>query len=314
MNASSSVVAHCLVGPGRLGSALLAALAATGQPATAVGIGPSAVEDRAADPPRLRLHDALAVTLAASAPTAVLWLTVPDDAIATVAAQLAGAPPPASAELVVVHCSGLGGLDLLEPWRHLGARVLSLHPLQTFAGAPATTAAGPLDGVPIAVTATDAPDQRLGVRLAEGLGGRPFILDESAKPTYHLAAAIASNLLVALESQAADLLQQATGATTADQALRLLGPLLTATLRNVVERGPAAALTGPVARGDVGTVRAHLDLLEQQPARFALTYRALSLQALSLTAPRLDDETVQTLQRLLGAYPDQLAASGGGVG
>lgn len=306
MNTSSSVVAHCVIGPGRLGSVLLAALAAAGQPATAVGIGPSSSEDPGADPPRLRPPDALAVTLAATAPATVLWLTVPDDAVATVAAQTAASAATAPAGLAVVHCSGLGGLDLLEPWRRLGARVLSLHPLQTFSGAPASLA-----GVPIAVTATDEAARLLGAQLAETLGGRPFDLDEGAKPAYHLAAAVACNLLVALESQAADLLQRAARLTSADQALRLLDPLLTTTLRNVLERGSETALTGPVARGDVGTVRAHVEILEREPARFSHAYRALSLQALSLAAPRLDDETIQTLQRLLGAYPDQFGASGG---
>jgi predicted short-subunit dehydrogenase-like oxidoreductase (DUF2520 family) len=70
-------------------------------------------------------------------------------------------------------------------------------------------------------------------------------------------------------------------------------------MANLLDRGPARALTGPVARGDVGTVRAHLRLLDRESPRFADTYRALSLEAVTLAAPRLDDEAVRTLQELL---------------
>ena len=72
--------------------------------------------------------------------------------------------------------------------------------------------------------------------------------------------------------------------------------------RNLLQSGePAFALTGPVARGDIGTVRAHLRLLDRESPRLAQTYRALSLEALALAAPRLDDEQLVTLRALLGA-------------
>jgi predicted short-subunit dehydrogenase-like oxidoreductase (DUF2520 family) len=241
----------------------------------------------------------------------VVWLTVPDDTLATVASETAAAAGRRAAAAIAVHTSGLSDLSPLEGWRRAGAQVLCLHPLQSFAERATATGGGAapdwFDGVPIAVTAGSPRSQELGEELAATLGGRPFALAEEDKATYHLAAAVASNLLVALQSQAAELMRQATHRASATEAMGLLGPLVHTTLENVLRLGPERALTGPVARGDAGTVRAHLGLLAREPARLGTTYRALSLQALALAAPRLDDETVQTLQRLLGGYPDQAA-------
>ncbi len=128
---------------------------------------------------------------------------------------------------------------------------------------------------------------------------RSFRLADEQKAVYHLSAVVGCNLLVALESEAKRLMDEATGGSA---GLDHLSALLETTLKNLLESGePAFALTGPVARGDMGTVRAHLRLLDRRSPRLARTYRALSLEALALAAPRLDDEQVKTLQELLGA-------------
>jgi predicted short-subunit dehydrogenase-like oxidoreductase (DUF2520 family) len=302
---------HCLVGPGRLGSSLLRALDRADQSVTAVGVRQAAGLDQTAAPPRMAPDDALrhSLSVAAGRPL-VLWLTVPDDSIAAVAAETAAAAGSAKASaVVVVHCSGLMGLEQLAPWQRAGALVVSLHPLQSFAPLTADASAypgtDPLDGIPVAVTARTPQAEAAGTALAETIGGRPFLLHESDKPLYHLAAAVASNLLVALQSQAGELMRQATHQPSVPDALQLLAPLVRTSLENALRLGPERALTGPVARGDAGTVRAHLDLLQHEPARVAAAYRSLSLQALALAAPRLDDESVQTLQGLLGSFPDQ---------
>ena len=127
---------------------------------------------------------------------------------------------------------------------------------------------------------------------------QPFRLDDERKTLYHLSAVVGCNLLVALESEAKRLMDEA---TRDGRGLQHLQALLRTTMENLLTSGePAHALTGPVARGDVGTVRAHLRLLDRESPRLAATYRALSLEALALAAPRLDDEQVTTLQQLLG--------------
>ena len=104
-------------------------------------------------------------------------------------------------------------------------------------------------------------------------------------------------------------------ATGGDDGLDHLAPLLNTTLKNLLGSGdPARALTGPVARGDVGTVRAHLRLLDRESPRLARTYRSLSLEALTLAAPRLDDEQVHTLLDLLGEGATAEAAADAGRG
>jgi predicted short-subunit dehydrogenase-like oxidoreductase (DUF2520 family) len=227
----------------------------------------------------------------------VLWFAVPDDAIGEVAAKAAATLRTADRQtpagsLLAIHSSGLGSLALLAPLRTAGADVLCLHPLQTFAGGGPQAEA--LVGVPMAVTG-EGQAAAAGRRLAERLGARPFALPEANKPLYHLAAAVASNLLVALESEAAELMRAASGE---QDGLQLLGPLVRTTVENLLAQGPEQALTGPVARGDVSTVRAHLALSDTQSPRLAAAYRALSAQAAALAAPRLDDETVRTFHRL----------------
>lgn len=281
-----------VIGPGRLGSTLLAGLLEAKLTVTAVGVHADDDTDLCAAPPRVRVSDA---ALEADA----WWLAVPDDEIHTVAARLAAALPAAhraaAPEPLAVHSSGLGSVHLLRPLREQGVRVLCLHPLQTFAGEPD---AGLLRDVPCAVTALEERDLQLGEELAGRLGMRPFRLADEQKTLYHLAAAVGCNLLVALESEAKRLMDEATGD---GDGLAHLGVLLRTTVANLVANGdPARALTGPVARGDIGTVRAHLRLLDRESPRLAATYRALSLEALALAAPRLDDEQLTTLRELFG--------------
>jgi predicted short-subunit dehydrogenase-like oxidoreductase (DUF2520 family) len=291
----------CVVGPGRLGSTVLAGLLEAQLTVSAVGVHADDDTSLFDFVPHVRVRDA---ALEADA----WWLAVPDDAIATVAGRLAealpgirrsGAPQP-----LAVHSSGLGSVHLLKPLYEQGVRVLCLHPLQTFAGEPDAQL---LQGVPCAVTALEDRDLQLGEELAGRLGMRPFRLAEEQKTLYHLSAVIGCNPLVALESAAKPLIDRATGDA---RGLDHLSVLLETTMRNLLQSGePAFALTGPVARGDIGTVRSHLRLLDRESPRLARTYRALSLEALTLAAPRLDDEQVATLRDLLGA--GQAAGSAG---
>jgi len=280
----------CVIGPGRLGSTLLAGLLEAGLTVAAVGVHADDDTDLGMIPRHVRVADA---TLEADA----WWLTVPDDEIHTVAARLAASLPatrPRGRTPLAVHSSGLGSIHLLKPLFEQGARVLCLHPLQTFTGEPRAEL---LRDVPCAVTAHEERDLQLGEALARRLGMRPFRLADDKKTLYHLSAVVGCNLLVALESEAKRLMDAATGG---EDGLDHLAPLLSTAMKNLLGSGdPAHALTGPVARGDVGTVRAHLRLLDRESPRLARTYRALSLEALTLAAPRLDDEQVRTLKDLL---------------
>ena len=293
---------YCVIGPGRLGSTLLAGLDEAGLSITAVGIHGDDDTDPFGTVPRVRVSDA---ALEADA----WWLAVPDDEIHAVAGRLAAALPAVrrgGRQPLAIHSSGLGSVHLLKPLFEAGVRTLCLHPLQTFTGEPRAEL---LRGVPCAVTAHEERDLQLGEELARRLGLRPFRLADDKKTLYHLSAVVGCNLLVALESEAKRLMDAATGG---EDGLDHLAPLLSTAMKNLLGSGdPAHSLTGPVARGDVGTVRAHLRLLDRESPRLARTYRSLSLEALTLAAPRLDDEQVHSLKDLLGEGARTPVAGGG---
>jgi predicted short-subunit dehydrogenase-like oxidoreductase (DUF2520 family) len=201
----------------------------------------------------------------------IALLCVPDAAIAGACEALGPAVPPLA---FVGHVSGATTLAALGAARERGAEVFSLHPLQTIRGAGAE-----LTGAPCAVAGSSAAALALAEQLAEQLGMRPFEVPEDSRAAYHAAAAIASNLLVALEESAAELLDRA----GVDDARELLAPLVLRTAANWAERGPAA-LTGPIARGDHLTVEGHLAAIRETAPELLPIYETLAERAHELAA------------------------------
>jgi predicted short-subunit dehydrogenase-like oxidoreductase (DUF2520 family) len=259
-----------VVGVGRVGSALAVALGRAGHHVVAVSGVSDASRRRAAD--RLPSAAVLPADEVVRAVDLVL-LTVPDDALAAVVEGLAavGAFRPGQ---LVAHTSGRYGLDVLGPATRQGALPLALHPVMTFAGGAEDVER--LGGTSFGVTAPE-PLRAAGEALVVEMGGEPVWVPEEQRVLYHAALAWVSNNLVTLVSTAADLLKQ-TGAERPDL---LLAPLLGAALDNALRRGDAA-LTGPVARGDAGTVSAHLDALRASAPEVVPAYLALA----RLTADR----------------------------
>ena len=198
-------------------------------------------------------------------------LAVPDDAIGLVAGSIR---PMVGADQVVLHLSGLHDRSALLPLETTGAALGSFHPLQTIPDP--TTAAARWRGAYAALEG-DERAQAEGARLAALLGLHPIHLPSGAKPLYHAAAVAASNYVVVLAALAARLAEQA-GVPAAD-ASRLYLPMLQGAAENLQRASPVDALTGPIRRGDVATIRAHLSQLA--PADRAW-YVALGLEALAL--------------------------------
>ncbi|GGJ97463.1 hypothetical protein GCM10010123_29360 [Pilimelia anulata] len=266
-----------LVGPGRAGSAVAAALAAAGHhiiavagrtPGTAARLAHDLTAGTAADPapPAARV---VADPRAAAEGADLVVVAVPDAAVADVVAALAPAVGPGR---VVAHLSGAYGLGVLAPALDRGAGALALHPAMTFVGDPGD-AARLAAGVTFGATASPGAGA-VARRLVADLGGRLEWIAEADRVRYHAALAHGANHLVTLVADAAEL---AGRAGVADPAA-LLAPLLRAALDNVLARG-AAALTGPVARGDAATVRAHLADLDRTAPGIAAPYRALARRA-----------------------------------
>ena len=169
-------------------------------------------------------------------------VAVTDAAIGEVAELLA---PVWNPETPVVHLSGFAPISELDPLAAAGASVGSFHPLQTLPDPERGATA--LRGAFVAVTALPALSETLG-SLARSLGLEPFPLADEAKPLYHAAAAAAANYVVEAMAVAHDLL------AAADVDWQVVEPLTRAVIDNVFAIGPSAALTGPIARGDLGTV------------------------------------------------------------
>ena len=251
-----------LVGPGRAGAAVAAALVAAGPRCVAVaGRHPDAPStlDVAA---RLAARPAALADAAAAAPLVVV--ATPDRALDAVAAALT---PHVRAGALVVHLSGARGLDALAPLAARGdVDVGALHPLQSLTGVD--------DGAALAGAWAAVAGPPAVTRLAHRLGLRPFPVDDAQRGDYHAAAVVASNHLVALLGQVERL------AATAGIPFDAFGPLVRTTVDHAFRAGPAAALTGPVARGDVATVAAHLASIADDERR---AYTALAALAGRLT-------------------------------
>jgi predicted short-subunit dehydrogenase-like oxidoreductase (DUF2520 family) len=226
-----------LVGSGQAGTALAAALRAAGTEVE----GPLGRDER----PR----------------AGVVLLCVPDAAIPEAADTLAREGSPR----FVGHVSGATPLSALEPARRAGAELFGLHPLQTFSSGTAPS----LAGVGCAIAGSSPEALAVARCLAEALGTVAFELDDARRASYHAAASIASNFLVTLEA-AAETVAAGAGFGSED-ARTLLAPLVRATVENWASRGPEAALTGPVARGDERTVAAQRAAVAgAEPALLAL--------------------------------------------
>lgn len=215
---------------------------------------------------RTDAHDALRL-----AP--LVLIATPDDAIMGAARALA-ASGSVHAGHAVLHVSGLLDRSALTPLVGTGAALGSFHPLQTIAD-PAT-AAERLRGA-FAGVEGDEGALAAGRRLALALGMTPVPLDPKGKPLYHAGAVFAANYTTVLAGIAEQLALAA--GIPRDLAVRLYAPLFAGAARNLAEWGPAGALTGPIRRGDVATVRAHLAAL---PAGVRPLYRSLGLATLEL--------------------------------
>jgi predicted short-subunit dehydrogenase-like oxidoreductase (DUF2520 family) len=246
-----------VVGAGRVGAVLGAALNAAGHHVVAAAAVSAASRDRAARLlPRAAILPADEVARKASD---LLLLAVPDDALAGVVAGLAATDSLRPGQ-IVAHTSGAHGLDVLGE-----VDGMALHPAMTFTGTEAD-----LERLPGIAWGVTTPDRAFATRLVADLGGVPEWIAEQARPLYHAALAHGANHLVTLVNEAADLLR----AAGVDRPERVLSPLLHAALDNALRLGDAA-LTGPVSRGDAGTVGKHLDRMPSDaiPAYLALARR-----------------------------------------
>jgi predicted short-subunit dehydrogenase-like oxidoreductase (DUF2520 family) len=221
----------------------------------------------------------------------LVFITTPDGAIPVVVKEVRWHPGQS-----VVHCSGADSAETLSPARQFGAQIGAFHPLQTFASVK--QAIDNIAGSTFAIEAEEPLKSTL-IELTTALNGTYIELKASDKVIYHAAAVIVCNYLVTLVKLADDLWQ--TFGVSRDQATKALLPLLKGTLNNIESVGIPQALTGPIARGDVGTIKKHIEAMRKEAPDVLSTYCELGLQAIhvALAKGRIDENKAAELRTTL---------------
>lgn len=283
-----------VIGAGRVGAVLAAALRDAGHHVVAAsGESPASRTRIETMLPQAAVGDPRAVAEAAD----LLLLTVPDDALVGVISDLVDAQVLRKGH-VVVHTSGRHGVAVLAPAAELGAVTIALHPAMTFTGTDID-----VDRLPtcvFGVTTADDASAAIARKLVRQLGATMTVVPEHERARYHAALAHGANHLVTLVTQAMGLLRQA----GSEDPAGTLRPLLQAALDNALAYGDAA-LTGPVVRGDVATVAAHLDALADSPAPTFDAYRSMARATAELAVE--DGRLPRSRARQIAATLDEAA-------
>lgn len=300
----AEMVRLAIIGPGKVGIALGVLAARAGWPVVAVGGRDS---DRTSKAAEIISSEARPCTPAqAAAQGQLVLLTVSDDAIQPVCDELAeaGAFRPGT---IVAHCCGALDSEILSSAaKKCSCLPVSMHPLQTF-----PTVDSAIEKLPGAHFFCQGSDCALAVvkKFIADIGGIPVRIEEgkAAKALYHAGAVMACNYLSALVDAALTLMAEA--GLDRQRSLDALGPLVSATVQNVLTIGPEAALTGPIARGDLETVRRHLQTIDGRAGLEGAAdfYRAAGRWTVSLAQRKgeIDDPTAAALEKLLDGPTQQ---------
>jgi predicted short-subunit dehydrogenase-like oxidoreductase (DUF2520 family) len=245
-----------IVGPGNLGSALALALSQAGYEVRVLAVRTGSKRTRHARALARRVGARLVVAGKESLAADVVWITVPDDAIANAARQVARSDDWKGK--LVFHSSGALTSDELAALRAKGARVASVHPMMTFVRDEVPQMSGvafALEGDAAAVSAARS--------IVEALGAKPFVIKKQNKLLYHVFGSFASPMVIALM---ATMEEVALAAGIRKREIKtIMAPLLRQTLANYLKRDAPSAFSGPLARGDVATLRRHLATLQKLP-------------------------------------------------
>lgn len=283
-----------IVGPGRMGLALGAALVQT------EAVGSLTVYGRRPEPPAHPLFTQGSARYVFGVEpldprTSALLLAVPDSVVSEMAFTIA-AQGPAPVRCAAFHLSGALSTDVLGPLHSQGYSVGSFHPLQGVSHP--VSAADRIPGSYVAVVGS--PEATAVARdLIAGLGCHMISVPERNRPLYHAATVMASNYILPLLDLSARIMEQA--GVSSEDALRSLLPLVEGTLASIEERGIGSTIRGPLARGDVETVALHLRALEPDDQRL---YALFGAELLRLVGSGVEEEARAQLAELFGRYAD----------
>jgi predicted short-subunit dehydrogenase-like oxidoreductase (DUF2520 family) len=283
-----------LIGPGHIGLSLSSLLQNNGYTCTAVVSrtedGEDEIREHLGNDVDIHFWDAVEPIDAE-----FILVAVPDDVIYDMGLQLASLYTNADVkDITFIHFSGIQDSGVLQPLRDIGHYSASLHPLQTVPSIAAGKQA--LTGC---AWALEGDSEELCRQLVDALDGKLIRLTEEQKVPYHLAAVMASNLLVALQAMAIDIASEA--GLTQDEFLDVFGPLIRQSLNNLLDNGPDSAISGPLKRADNSTIERHLDWLQNADEKYLTVYRELShyLMEVLLAENVIGLQDVETLTKTL---------------
>lgn len=220
-----------------------------------------------------------------------VFITTPDDVIPEIATTVSFGPGQSA-----LHCSGADSTLTLKPAREAGANVGVIHPLQTFASTEQA-----ILNIPGSTFALEAEEPLLGTLkdMVNCMSGHYITLSAADKAAYHASAVIACNYLVTLVKLASDLWQSFD--VPPERAVAALLPLIRGTIHNIETVGIPGCLTGPIARGDAGTIKTHLDALEGAAPQILPAYRALGLQTVPIARAKgkIKDDQADSITAML---------------
>ncbi len=285
-----------IVGSGRLGTALAIVLSKSGYRIEAVVARDPSHARRAAALTGNTTQGLGAASLSRLPNSKVLIISTPDDSIAKVAQSLADVTIRSARGRIALHTSGALSSAVLAPLANVGFHVGSLHPLVSVSD-PRRALEG-LRGAFYCIEG-DAAAARMARTIVRDLGGQSFAIPSGNKPLYHAAAVMTSGHVVALFDLAVEMLKQSGFGEL--NARRVLAPLLESTVKNLSKTDPARALTGTFSRGDVDTVRRHVEAISKEDApRTLAVYRALGAQALDLARQNgVNSKVLKEIRELL---------------
>lgn len=280
------------IGAGRLGSSLAIAM-------QRIGYQVVAVSSRQADQRDWLSHQMSGVTVTEDAQevanaSGIVFITTSDGAIETVASSIRWNPGQA-----VIHCSGAVPLDALQPAESAGAVIGGLHPAQTF---PSRDASDSFTGIPFGVEASDTDLQRWLNAVAKDLGGTPISITADQRSAYHASVVMACGLISGMTGLAAEV-WASTGALSRDEAVTSLSPLVTSTVGWIKEKGIPAAMTGPHVRGDVETIKKHIEATSAISPEMGTAYAAVALASLGMAREQggMSEDAYQNIKSSLKA-------------
>jgi len=282
-----------IIGAGRLGSALAGALHKKGYRVNAVIDKDLSAAKKISSNINSKIYSS---DIREIPGVDVIFISVPDDSIGDVVGELERQFADKKLADFIYHTSGALISDVFAPLKKYGVSAASFHPIQTFSGAALESQK--FQNIFIGIEG----DER-AVEIAKGLiqtlGCNSLLIPKNFKPIYHLACTMASNCLNALMSTVVDLV--GTINFSEREALNSLFPLIITTLNNMQEQGVEKSLTGPVSRGDVSTVKKHLQILSESFPQYKSIYQQLGKITLEYKSVQnsISGQSYQELQQLL---------------